>query len=148
MKNSDQRDGAQTSHRKKARRLPQRVSLDRPVTAKGRFSRFGADEILSWYVSKLLDDHDWTAVDMGAGDGVRWSNTYALFTQGWNGLGVEFDSRKFAKLARAYQHLPDVFACRHRISPANIVSLLRSYDINKDFAALSIDLDGNDYWIL
>jgi len=30
----------------------------------------------------------------------------------------------------------------------NILPLLASYDIKKDFSVLSLDIDGNDYWVL
>ena len=113
------------------------------------FSRFDEDRILARYISELLPDtNHGTAVDLGAGDGVRWSNTYALFTNGWRGVGVESDSRRFTKLARAYRHYPRVFACRNLVTPHNVVALLQSYEIAKDFEVLSIDVDSNDYWIL
>ena len=44
------------------------------------FSNANEDQILARLISELLpQDHDRTAVDIGAGDGIRWSNTYALF---------------------------------------------------------------------
>ena len=64
------------------------------------------------------------------------------------GLGIEFDSRKFVKLAQAYKYFPDVYACRNRATPDNIVPLLDSYEIEKNFSVLSLDIDGNDYWVL
>lgn len=113
------------------------------------FSKAREDQILAKYVTELLPtDHDRTAVDIGAGDGMRWSNTYALFLKGWRGLGVEFDTWKFVKLARAYKYFPEVYACRNRAMPENIGSILRSYDIGKNFSVLSLDIDGNDYWVL
>ena len=113
------------------------------------FSRSREEQILAKYVAELLPpDHDRTAVDIGAGDGMRWSNTYALFLNGWRGLGVEFDTRKFVKLARAYKYFPDVYACRNRAMPENIVSIFRSYGLEKNFSVLSLDIDGNDYWVL
>jgi hypothetical protein len=114
-----------------------------------RFSHSREEQILAKYIAELLPSgHSQTAVDIGAGDGVRWSNTYALFLSGWSGVGIESDSNKFVKLARAYKYLPEVFACRHRATPENIVALLRSYEIEKDFGVLSLDIDGNDYWVL
>lgn len=113
------------------------------------FSNENEDQILARYIAELLPrDHDRTAVDIGAGDGIRWSNTYALFLSGWQGLGIEFDSRKFVSLAQAYKYFPNVFACRNRATPDNIVALLSSYEIKKNFSVLSLDIDGNDYWVL
>lgn len=116
---------------------------------RGRFSRFGEDRIIAKLTAELLPaGHGRTAVDIGAGDGVRWSNTYALFAGGWKGVGIEAGSRKFRKLERAYRYYSDVSACNDRATPEGIASLLRSYGIEKDFEVLSLDIDGNDYWVL
>ncbi len=113
------------------------------------FSNENEERILAKYIAELLPpDHNQTAVDIGAGDGIRWSNTYALFLQGWRGLGIEFDSRKFVALAQAYKYFPNVYACRNRATPDNIVPLFNSYEIEKNFRVLSLDIDGNDYWVL
>jgi len=113
------------------------------------FSNENEDQILAKYITELLpQDHDRTAVDIGAGDGIRWSNTYALFLNWWQGLGIEFDSHKFVALAQAYKYFPNVYACRNRATPDNIVSLFNSYGIEKNFSVLSLDIDGNDYWVL
>ena len=121
-----------------------RLSLKR-----GGFSNSREEQILARYIAELLPpNHNRTAVDIGAGDGTRWSNTYALFANGWTGIGIEFDPRKFAKLARACKYYPEVYAARNRATPTNIVSLLESYEIEKDFTVLSLDIDGNDYWVL
>ncbi|HEV7396313.1 MAG TPA: hypothetical protein VGN86_07355 [Pyrinomonadaceae bacterium] len=113
------------------------------------FSNGAEDMILAKYIAELLPkNHSRTAIDIGAGDGIRWSNTYALFLNGWQGVGIEYDNRKFVHLAQAYKYFQNVFACRHRASPDNIVPLLHSYEIEKDFGVLSLDIDGNDYWVL
>jgi hypothetical protein len=112
-------------------------------------SRSHEEKILKRLIAELLPvNHHHSAVDIGAGDGVRWSNTYALFSEGWRGVGVEGDSRKVIKLARAYRHYPEVFACRARVTPQTIGPLLHAYEIEKDFSVLSLDIDGNDYWVL
>lgn len=112
-------------------------------------SRANEAQILKQLIADLLPpDHHRTAVDIGAGDGIRWSNTYDLFSEGWRGVGVEGDSRKVIKLARAYRYYPNVSACRARVTPHTIAPLLRAYEIEKNFSVLSLDIDGNDYWVL
>jgi hypothetical protein len=131
------------------RELDSRLHRARVSLRRDGFSNSREEHILAQFIAELLPgDHGRTAVDIGAGDGMRWSNTYALFLNGWNGVGIEFDSRKFVKLARAYKHFPNVYACRNRATPDNIVPLLKSYDLKKDFSVLSLDIDGNDYWVL
>jgi len=116
---------------------------------KGRFSRFDEDRILAKYIAELLPpNHGHTAVDIGAGAGVRWSNTCALFIRGWKGVGVEAGAGKFRKLKRTYRHFAGVSACNERATPDRVASLLKSYGIETDFEVLSLDIDGNDYWVL
>src|ERR1700704_30234 len=131
------------------RELDSRVHRARVSFKRDGFSNEREEQILAKYIAELLPAGlTRMAIDIGAGDGMRWSNTYALFLNGWRGVGIEFDSRKFVKLARAYKYFPDVFACRNRATPDNIVPLLQSYETPRDFAVLSLDIDGNDYWVL
>ena len=113
------------------------------------FSQWSEQQILSKYIDELLPpNHSKTVVDIGAGNGIRWSNTYSLFLSGWRGVGIEADSRKFARLERAYRKLPQARACHETADPDNIVPLLKSLGMEKNFSVLSIDIDGNDYWVL
>ncbi|MGH9967901.1 MAG: hypothetical protein ACREBG_08750 [Pyrinomonadaceae bacterium] len=113
------------------------------------FSHSSEERILGRYIAELLPkDHPKTVVDIGAGNGVRWSNTYSLFLNGWKGVGVEADSRKFARLERAYKNLPGAHASHCTADPDNIVPFLRSLGIEKNLSVLSLDIDGNDYWVL
>lgn len=116
---------------------------------RGCYSNFDEEKILARYIKKLLPSrHRHTAVDLGAGDGVRHSNTYALFAAGWRGLVVDADSERFVKLARTYRGNSEVFASRCRVTPSNVNSLLEAYEIAKDFEVLSLDIDSYDYWVL
>lgn len=113
------------------------------------FSNFNEEQILSEYIEALLPrNHSFTAVDLGAGDGVRHSNTHALFTAGWKGLAVDADADRCYRLARTYRHYPSVYTSRCRVSPKNVVSLLQTYEVPSEFEVLSLDIDSYDYWVL
>lgn len=116
---------------------------------RGGFSNFNEEQIIRRYIDQFLpDNHSRTAVDIGAADGIRRSNTYDLFRSGWKGLGVESDSRMAYKLARVYRFYPNVSACRCRVTRENVVPLLQAYEVEPEFSVLSLDIDGNDYWVL
>lgn len=118
-------------------------------TLRGRFSHSNEQQILGRYVKQLLPkDHPRTVVDIGAGNGVRRSNSYALLLEGWKGLGVEADLQKYVLLSRAYRHFPCARACHSRVDPDNVMSLFEEFDIESDFGVLCLDIDGNDYWVL
>src|SRR5436305_15051237 len=110
------------------------------------YSNFDEERILRNYVEMLLPkDHGHTAVELGAGDGVRHSNTHALFTNGWRGLAVDGDANRSYRLARTYRNYSNVYTCRNQITPQNVMSLLEAYQIPTDFEVLSLDIDSYDY---
>lgn len=116
---------------------------------RGRFSHANEQQIVSKYVDELLPkDHPRTVVDIGAGNGVRWSNSYALLLEGWRVLGIEADQQKFSLLTRVYRNSLKAHAVHCKAEPENIVALFRSLDIEQKFSVLSLDIDGNDYWVL
>ena len=131
------------------RKLEYRLHRARVAAGKEQFSNFNEEQILQKYIARLLPE-GWnhTAVDIGAGDGVSDSNTYALFSRGWRGVGFEGSNRKVSKLAQAYKYYPQVSACNCVVTPFNVVPLLRAYDIEREFGVLSLDIDSYDYWVL
>ncbi|MBA3239824.1 MAG: hypothetical protein H0T60_01190 [Acidobacteria bacterium] len=113
------------------------------------FSNFDEERMLGRFIAEFLPPcHSRTAVDIGAGDGVKSSNTYALFRGGWQGLGVEGDRSRARRLARAYKNFAGVAAVNALVTPANVVQLLRSHGVETDFGVLSLDIDSYDYWVL
>jgi hypothetical protein len=131
------------------KRLEHRLQRARVGAGRATFSNFGEERILRKYIAELLPaGTNRTAVDIGAGDGVRGSNTYALFREGWRGVGFEGSNRKVCKLAAAYKHYPQVSAANCVVTPANVCALLTAYDIEREFGVLSLDIDSYDYWVL
>ena len=116
---------------------------------RGRFSHADEQRILARLIEKLLPQ-DWprTVVDIGAGNGVRWSNSYALLLSGWKALGIEADPRKYALLKKAYGNFPHAHASNALADPQNIGILLREFGVERNFGVLCLDIDGNDYWVL
>lgn len=116
---------------------------------RGRFSHANEQEILSKFIKELLPPNcPRTVVDIGAGNGVRWSNSYSLVRSGWKALGIEADPHKYTLLTRAYQKFPNATATNLHADPNNVRSMLKSFEIEKNFGVLCLDIDGNDYWVL
>ncbi len=125
------------------------LHLKKLTRKKGHFSKFGEQEIVEKYIEQLdIAAQSKTVVDIGAGNGIRMSNTFALFMDGWSGIGIEYDARKFAELAAAYRFYPQAAACRCAVTPFNVADLLRGFSVEKDFGVLSLDIDGYDFWVL
>ena len=78
-------------------------------------------------------------VEFGAWDGTFLSNTGNLrINEKWDGLLMEGNKQK----ADQYDYVQHEF-----ITAENINELFGKYNVPKEFDLLSIDLDGNDYWI-
>lgn len=78
-------------------------------------------------------------IEFGAWDGTNLSNTANLrINKEWSGLLLEGNKEKssqFDYVTHAY------------ITAENINDLFEKNDVPKEFDLLSIDIDGNDYWI-
>lgn len=138
---------------KRAQRYLDRLGLHieraRQRFRRSGFSNFDEERMLAGFVSRLDPGGvARTVVDVGAGDGIRGSNTYALFLRGWRGVGFEGDERRARRLARAYRNLEGVEARRALVTPDNVVGLLREHAVPADFGVLSLDIDSYDYWVL
>lgn len=87
-------------------------------------------------------------VDIGASDGLRNSNTALLLReQGWQGLLVEASAYRYDKLRANYGAAGNVQLRREQVQPDTVDALLREAGVPEDFDLLSLDIDGNDYWV-
>jgi hypothetical protein len=78
-------------------------------------------------------------VEFGAADGKWLSNTHYLRTQkGWTGLLLEADLPK---------EDPTINLRKAMVTPHNINQLFEHYHVPQSFDLLSIDIDGNDFWV-
>lgn len=76
-------------------------------------------------------------VEFGSGDGSE-NNTARLLDQGWSGLWMDgFNESCDPRLAVRNEY----------ITAENIHELLNQYGVPSDFDLLSLDLDGNDFWV-
>ena len=112
-------------------------------------SQGGEDGIIAEIMRRLKVNQGWF-VEFGAWDGVRFSNTYALALQNWRGIYIEGDPEKFKELqANMRPHPGIVNVCRYVSLEGgdSLDSILGETSIPREFDLLSIDIDGNDYWV-
>src|ERR1051325_10837071 len=123
---------------KKAQRYLNRLGLPRERARRrlrrSGFSNFDEERMLAEFVARLVpEEAARVAVDVGAGDGIRGSDTYALLLPGWRGGGVDGGEKRARRLARAYKSLEGVEARHALVTPANVVGLLRAEGIPVEF---------------
>lgn len=92
-------------------------------------------------------------VDLGAADGI-WGNTANLAVNfGWTGLMIDGNAEAATRGRAWYAAHPDTWAhpprmtC-DRITRENVNALIQESGITGEIDLLSIDIDGNDYWVL
>ena len=98
------------------------------------YSQNGEDGIIH-AIFAMIGETNKFCVEFGATDGIQMSNSlYLRRHRGWKGLLMDCEKMS--------DEIKQEF-----ITAENIESLLEKYDVPKEFDLLSIDIDGNDYWV-
>jgi hypothetical protein len=109
------------------------------------YSQHGEDGVLN-EVFRRLGTTRGTFVEISVGNGSECNTALLARHYGWSGLMVE--GSDLAEEARElYAEFPCVQVKQAFISAETVASTLNAADIPRDFDLLSIDVDGNDYWI-
>ena len=112
-------------------------------------SQNGEDGIIE-EICHRLDVEDGWFVEFGAWDGILYSNTYALLQNGWHGVYIEGDQERADELAQNMRAYPRIISLCRFISAEGenrLDAILAGTPIPREFDLLSIDVDGNDYWL-
>ena len=111
------------------------------------FSQFGDDGIIQYLVHRLQPLPD-TFVELGV-ENYRESNTrFLLVNNNWCGLVLDGDDDSINYIQRDEIYWRNTLtACRAFITRENINELLREAGFTGEIGLLSIDIDGNDYWV-
>ena len=117
------------------------------------FSQFDEDGVILFCLA-VVGTGTRRFVDIGAGDGVTASNTANLaLNVGFHGLFVDAREPEAKRGRHFYATHPDtrerppVFR-RAFVTRENVNGIVREAGFEGDVDLLSIDIDGNDYWIL
>lgn len=111
-------------------------------------SECGEDGVLAHIFEKIGEGNRY-CVEVGAHDGVRFSNTFALIRdRNWAGLLIESDRTAYQKLESAYRSLDRVRTVNAEVSATGrdcLDRLLASASAPTEIDFLCIDVEGNDY---
>lgn len=116
------------------------------------YSQNGEDGVIEELSTRLDLKAGWFC-EFGAWDGRHGSNTFNLLLQGWSGVMIEGDPRRYHKLQRTASKFPDrlftrcAYVAADADDAASLASLLSSTPIPTDFDVLSIDIDGPDWHV-
>ncbi|NKB77953.1 MAG: hypothetical protein GKR96_13195 [Gammaproteobacteria bacterium] len=86
-------------------------------------------------------------VEFGVGDGRSCNCRLLAEVLGWEGRFWEYDDSEFDKLQQRYSHFSKVQCGQEIMSSENINSIFEKYRVPHRFGVLSMDVDGQDFWI-
>jgi hypothetical protein len=112
------------------------------------FSQFGEDGIIDFLLYKLNLTNHIAFLEIGTGDYEEANTRFLCETRSCRGLLIDkIKDLKFVQ-KRDFFWKNDIYFCQKTITPSNISSVINSYGFKNDCNLLSIDIDGNDYWVL
>ena len=112
------------------------------------FSQNGEDGIIQYLLTKIAVDTP-TFVEIGVEDYSESNTRFLLMNNYWHGLIIDAGTQHLNYLRHhnlGWQF--NIDAVSTFVTCANINDVLRNAGISGDIGLLSIDIDGNDYWVL
>jgi len=97
-----------------------------------KYSQFNEEEVLKEIFDKI-GTTDRFAVEIGCLPDYKFSNIKALVDEGWQGLFIDKEASGGVNA--------------EFITAENINDIFQKYDLPQIFDLLSIDIDGNDFWV-
>jgi hypothetical protein len=110
------------------------------------YSQNGEDGIIKELLRRIGVKHRWF-VEFGVETGVECNCARLAREEQWSGLFLEASPELFPHLAENFRALPAVRCQQTAVTSRNIEEILEANQVPADFDLLSIDIDGNDYWV-
>tara|TARA_B100001093_G_scaffold152830_1_gene145584 strand:+ start:10500 stop:11408 length:909 start_codon:yes stop_codon:yes gene_type:complete len=112
------------------------------------FSQFGEDGIINFLLDKLNINDKINFVEIGTGDYEEANTRFLCESRICKGLLIDkLEDLKFVQ-KRDYFWKNDLYFFQKEVTPSNISSVIKNYGFDNHLNLLSIDIDGNDYWVL
>lgn len=115
------------------------------------FSQFEEDGLLL-FIFSVIGMTQKTFIEIGADDGVNSNSANLYFNFDWHGLFIDGNPKSIKRGRKFYNKYPHPwfykpkFICS-KVLVENVNDLIKSADLKGEIGLLSIDIDGNDYWI-
>lgn len=112
------------------------------------YSQFGEDGIIQWLIHNVTIGSK-TFVEFGVEDYTEANTRFLLMNNNWTGLVMDGSKSNMDQLKNwEWFWKYDLTAIDAFITKENINQLIANAGFKGDVGILSIDLDGNDWWVL
>ncbi|MDR3559150.1 MAG: hypothetical protein P4L58_01970 [Candidatus Pacebacteria bacterium] len=117
--------------------------------AENKYSQFGEDGIIK-KVFEIIGTQSKLCIEFGAWDGYHLSNTAQLWTNGWKAVLIEAEADRTETLKETVKQF-DCLALNYFVGfdhkKDSLEYILRKHNVSFDVDLISIDIDGNDYYV-
>jgi hypothetical protein len=110
------------------------------------FSQNGEDGVLAEIFARIGAESRFF-VEFGVESGVECNTRFLAEVMGWSGVYFECDAHSFDALSKRLENRPDITVAQRMLTPENVSAEFAAAGVPSDFDLLSIDVDGQDYWI-
>ncbi len=115
------------------------------------FSQFEEDGKLLYLFAALGMTHK-SFVEIGSDDGVNSNSANLYFNFGWHGVFIDANAKSIDRGKKFFDKYPHPWYYKphfilSRVNRKNVNSLISGAGYQGEVGLLSIDIDGNDYWI-
>lgn len=112
------------------------------------FSQWGEDGIIQFLTRTLRIKHR-TFIEIGVEDFTESNCRFLMMKDNWRGFVVDSSERNIAAIRNSwYFWRYELRAVAVHIDAGNVEEVLAWSNFDPDIGLLSIDIDGNDYWVL
>lgn len=115
------------------------------------FSQFEEDGKLL-FIFSILGMSTKTFVEIGSDDGVNSNSANLYFNFGWHGLFIDGNPKSIKRGIKFFNKYPHPWFYKPKfvnakVNRENVNQLIETGGLNGEIGLLSIDIDGNDYWV-
>lgn len=111
------------------------------------FSQRGEDGIIQYLINKI-DIPNKVFVEFGVETYTESNTRFLLMNNNWSGLVIDGSKKNIDFIKNDFIYWKyDITAIESFITKDNINNLINNYTKIEDIGLLSVDIDGNDYWV-
>ncbi len=112
------------------------------------YSQFGEDGIIDWLIHWVKPEQN-SFVEFGVENYTEANTRFLLMNRNWRGLIMDGSKQHMDQIRTEHLYWrQDLTSKEAFITKENINGLLEEEGMSGDLGLLSIDIDGNDYWVL
>lgn len=134
----------------KANGSPELTKTLNSFTAKRKniYSQYGEDGMIEAIFEKIGTKNKW-CLEVGASDGMLFSNTRQYVEKGWNAILIESEKLAYDRLVANCKNYPNAIPVFAEVGPDyTLDSILKRHGAPKDLDLMVIDIDGQDYHVV